>query len=456
MNTVTIARTAPPALVSNPCPDHPRSMRGSGDRGGVLARDPGAPARQHDAADRLGAELFPGVLKRRDQRENAERYVQGLLTARGRKSIRNVARSAGGSESVQRLHHFISCSPWAWLPLREALARRALLPEVPQAWVLQSLVIPKTGSHSVGVGCRTRPARGQAAGGQHAFGVWLASERFAVPVNWRLSLPSGWLRDDERRRRAGIPEHVVEETVEQSAVASVLELTRRPRLPLLPVVIERYPGIDALSMARALRTHRMPFLLRVADSTPLVPADRRSPGYGARWWHARDIVEAVKGLRRSAGWTDPTAKDAARTSLVVCVPVRLPATDPARRASEPRPDRDLLLLGEWQDPNAPVSRLWLVDTDPTPAGDLLTLTKLGGRVEHDFAEIGEEVGLRDFEGRSYGGWHRHITLASVAHLARVMERRAETGDQAATAGRSTGARSNSATTSGCRTPNQLR
>jgi SRSO17 transposase len=51
---------------------------------------------------------------------------------------------------------------------------------------------------------------------------------------------------------------------------------------------------------------------------------------------------------------------------------------------------------------------------------LLRLTKLTRRVHRDFTEVGEEVGLRDFVGRSYRGWHRHITLASAAHAAAVL------------------------------------
>jgi hypothetical protein len=51
---------------------------------------------------------------------------------------------------------------------------------------------------------------------------------------------------------------------------------------------------------------------------------------------------------------------------------------------------------------------------------LLRLTRLSARVEHDLAWQGRRVGLRDFEGRSFGGWHRHMTLASAAYAALLL------------------------------------
>jgi hypothetical protein len=59
--------------------------------------------------------------------------------------------------------------------------------------------------------------------------------------------------------------------------------------------------------------------------------------------------------------------------------------------------------------------LWLTDlTDASPA-TLLRLRQLVQRVDRDLTEIADRVGLRDFAGRSYDGWHRHVTLASAAH-----------------------------------------
>lgn len=83
--------------------------------------------------------------------------------------------------------------------------------------------------------------------------------------------------------------------------------------------------------------------------------------------------------------------------------------------SPSRGDR-MLLLGEWRPAGRPRRRLWLTNADAPSVLTALRLTRLPGVVVRDFAAISESVGVRDFGGRSFPGWHRHITLASVAHL----------------------------------------
>jgi SRSO17 transposase len=50
-----------------------------------------------------------------------------------------------------------------------------------------------------------------------------------------------------------------------------------------------------------------------------------------------------------------------------------------------------------------------------PLVDLVRLAKLRWRVEHDDRELKDALGLDHFEGRSWPGWHHHVTLVSVAH-----------------------------------------
>ena len=47
---------------------------------------------------------------------------------------------------------------------------------------------------------------------------------------------------------------------------------------------------------------------------------------------------------------------------------------------------------------------------------LVRLAKLRWRIEHDYREIKQPLGLVHFEGRSFNGWHHHVTLASLAHV----------------------------------------
>jgi SRSO17 transposase len=75
------------------------------------------------------------------------------------------------------------------------------------------------------------------------------------------------------------------------------------------------------------------------------------------------------------------------------------------------------LLVEWPPGADEPSDYWLSDlpTD-TPLAELVRLAKSRWRIEHDYRELKQALGLDHFEGRSWIGWHRHVTLAAAAQL----------------------------------------
>ncbi|MFJ6291734.1 IS701 family transposase [Streptomyces griseoviridis] len=356
--------------------------------------------------DELCAALF-ATLRRSDQRVRARDYLSGLLATRGRKTIRTIAANSGADE--QRLHHFISSSTWEWGPVREALTDQIVRLMGPQAWVVRPLMIPKAGRHSVGVGRQAVPGRGGALNGQLAFGAWAARETAAsVPVQWRLHLPELWVGDVERRRRADIPDSVRGETADECATATALSVSGQGGTVKRPVVLDTHVT-DPRTVIRSFVGAGVPLLARLRESTPLVVADRSLPGFRAGPIAARHIVESVQGLRRpletSGGRVD-------RTMVATVVRVRLPGG-----ADGP----ELVLIGQWHRRDAALAALWLAAPSGGSFSDLARLGRLVERVAQDEAETGERVGVRDFEGRSFRGWHRHMTLASVAHAVVAME-----------------------------------
>ncbi|MFF7145309.1 IS701 family transposase [Streptomyces nodosus] len=337
-----------------------------------------------------------------DQRLRARQYLSGLLAAEGRKSIRNIAALVGGAAAEQSLHHFISSSTWDWTPVRQTLAGLVTRVLAPRAWVVRPLFIPKAGEHSVGVEQQFAPERGQALNGQLAFGTWAATEGTSVPVQWRLHLPESWLRDARRRRRAEIPDRTEAETPEECATATALTVLGQWAVPRRPVVLDTHVT-DLGGVIRPFTEDQIPLLTRVHGSTRLIVADRAMPGYRAGALPARDIMESVRGLRRRL---EAAGGPVRRTTLAAAVRVRL---------SQPGSGPELLLIGEWHERRKAPVALWLAASVTAPVGDLVRLTRLAQRVGQDEKQIGEQVGVRDFEGRSFRGWHRHMTLASVAH-----------------------------------------
>ncbi|GAA3748937.1 transposase [Streptomyces tremellae] len=353
------------------------------------------------SGDDFSAVLFAS-LRRSDQRLRARQYLTGLLTATGRRSIRNIAALVGGDADEQGLHHFISSSTWDWRPMRAALAGHVTRTLAPQAWLVRPIFIPKAGEHSVGVDRQLVPGCGQVLNGQLAFGTWAATDGAGVPVHWRLHLPESWLTDGRRRRRAEIPESAEAETPDECAITAALAVLDQAQVPGRPVLLDTHVlGLDAL--VRRFAKARVPLLTRVHRNTRLLVADPAMPGYRAGALPARHIVESVRSLRRPL---EAVSGPTRRTVLATAVRVRL---------AQPGPHPELLLIGGWHEHGKSATDLWLAVPAAAPASELVRWTRLAERVARDERQIAAHVGVRDFEGRSFRGWHRHMTLASAAH-----------------------------------------
>ncbi|MGW7060631.1 IS701 family transposase [Streptomyces sp. NPDC054904] len=362
----------------------------------------------HEAAEDLCSVVLSS-LRRKDQREKGRQYVRGLLALRGRKSMRGIAGQVGGPAAEQSMHHFISSSTWDWEPLRASLSGFLEATSPLTAWVAQPMAIPKGGDRSVGAAHRFDPHQGQMFRGQQAFGTWFASAGLVTPVGWRMFLP------DAEGPQGAVDEHASQAAYEQCAAAAVIETVRHAGSGPRPVVLD-IRQIGTRSTMNRFAEAGLPVIARAAASTPLLVTDPTLPGYGGGVRSAREILQSVKGLCTPVEWTDPDPGHPGgrhRGTLAVAVRVMMPDPSPARR-------RHLLLVGEWTDPRRAPAQVWVTDLVRLPVGPLLRLTKQGRRVGFAAEHGGQEVGLRDFAGRALPGWHRHVTLASVAHAARAL------------------------------------
>ncbi|MEC4018585.1 IS701 family transposase [Streptomyces sp. H27-D2] len=273
----------------------------------------------------------------------------------------------------------------------------------PRAWVVAPLVIPKAGDHSVGVGRHSTSANGQ-----HAFGVWLVADGMSCPVNWRLTLPDSWLDDRSRRRRVRIPDEIFPLSSAHLVFDAFDEMTGPWGIPASPVVMDP-PEDEVWSFVESFTSRNMPFLIRIGATTALTPADQpRTGSGGAGPPAAQQVADSRKKMCRPVAWLSPV-DSVARSSLVLMTTVENPLAPTASRG------QPLTLLAEWGKLTRAPLGLWLSNmTDAAPAA-LLRLSKSPQRVAKDFSEVSSEVGIADFEGRSFDGWHRHTTLASIAH-----------------------------------------
>lgn len=333
-------------------------------------------------------------LPRSDQRERGAQFVRGLLTVRGRKSIHNVAAVVGGRATYQRLHHFVSASTWDWTPVRRAAAAYLERVAPPEAWVLQPAVILRSGLSTVGVERRDRPETGRLRYAQRLLGVWGVSEAMACPVDWHLRIPPDWLEDDDRRNQASIPEGLGAESTLESMLRLCREAPRSWGLRSRPVVMDAR-GLGAEHLVGGLLEAGAPFLIRVGEDFPVICADPALPA-AEHPVCAAPLLWGARRLQRPAG-----------PALAAAVRVTVPVAD-GRRSS-------LTLLGIAEGRSWP-AQVWLSDRREVPLAGLVRWTRLLSRLERALAGQAPCGGLYGFSGRSFGGWHRHMTLVSVAQL----------------------------------------
>lgn len=359
--------------------------------------------------DRLCDDLFR-PLARSDQRVRARQYLRGLLSTPGRKTIRNIAAFIDEPGVDQRLHHFISDSTWDWEPVRAALTEHVLGALAPEAWVVRAVMIPRTGQQAAGVSRWFCPARRKAVHGQQAIGVLAASETACTPVSWRLRIPKEWLADERRRARAALPEDLDVETLGDSTARALLHVLAASDGTDRPALLDAR-DLDVAQLLRPLRAAGMPLLVRVPTNLPLHVSDPAFADHRGRGpFTAQQIVEAARFRRRPVPGPDAGT---ARARLVTAVDVRWPI--PQVGADAPLRLLAVSPPGEHGD-----DELWLTTLTSTPTAAVVRLTGLTRRADRDLELMSEQVGIWDFSGRSFPGWHRHVTLASVAHVVRVL------------------------------------
>jgi hypothetical protein len=120
-------------------------------------------------------------------------------------------------------------------------------------------------------------------------------------------------------------------------------------------------------------------------------------------------MTVFKNNRRIVNWQENNSGVVFYTGLVAAAPVR------SSWRPDDRNNANLLLLGVGERGRPWPEELWLTDLTEAQPGALFRMTRLLDRVKRNAEQIGNAVGLKDFTGRSFGGSHRHTTLASVAY-----------------------------------------
>jgi SRSO17 transposase len=254
-----------------------------------------------------------------------------------------------------------------------AMGKRAPI----EHWIVDDTTLLKSGRHSVGVAIQYSGLVGTTVNCQSLVSLSLATGAASMPVACELYLPEEWAHDRKRRLHAGVPPHLgfrtkIEMAIDQIRHAAAVGLPRG-----IVLADAAYGG--ARSFRDALRDLDLAYALGVESNTTAVPAA------GA-------------------------------------------AGHPTRRVQvAPTQRRDHLDPEEWlivQDAEAAEDRRFWLSSLPadTPLEDLVRHAKGRYRVEQDYRELKQEVGLAKFEGRGWRGFNHHVTLCLAAYGFLVCER----------------------------------
>ena len=382
------------------------------------------------------------ALGHRDREGPFRAYCAGLLGTEGRKSVEPLAAATAPSRvsgQHQSLLHFVGQSEWSDATVLAAV-RAYVLPAIErggpiEAWIIDDTSFPKQGRHSVGVARQYCGQLGKRANCQAAVTLSLANHHASLPVGYRLYLPKEWAEDAPRRKQAGVPDEVVFETKAAIALGLLKQALAQgiPRgfaltdagygsdtafreavtalgLPYVmgvgPTTSVWAPGVRPLAQTKPRRGKSQPPLLRLRRD------DGRKPS---------SVKELALNLPEQAWqiieWREGS-NDVLRGRFAR---MRVHAAHRDNLRSELRPEEWLII--EWPETEAEPTKYWLSTLPPDiPFDKLVDAIKLRWRIERDYQELKQEVGLGHYEGRGWRGFHHHATLCIAAYGFLIAER----------------------------------
>jgi SRSO17 transposase len=352
---------------------------------------------------RLGA-----WLARRELRDSAGAFIDGLLSGVERKTAWLMAEQAG-LDRPYRMQSLLGRSSWSADDLRDVVRDYALeaLADPDGVLVVDETGFLKKGEHSVGVSRQYSGAAGRIENSQVGVFVAYASRFGQTLIDRRLYLPESWAADAQRRRRAHVPEDVVFATkiaMARELIAAALDAGA----PCRWVLADALYGGD-YRLRHMLEERCQPYVLAVRSNQMLRLVEpegfiETDPATVAGEWPAENWTllaagEGSKGLRLYE-W--------ARLAL------------PRESDNDNDHERWLLIRRNRKEPNTRAYYLVFAPKGATLA-ELAGAAGLRWTIEECFERAKSDLGLDHCEARSWHGWHRHMTLvmAAAAFLAKL-------------------------------------
>jgi SRSO17 transposase len=295
-----------------------------------------------------------------------------------------------------------------------------------EAWIIDDTSFPKQGKHSVGVHHQYCGQLGKQANCQVTVSLSIANHSASLPVAYRLYLPKDWTKDRARRKKAGVPKDIAFKTKPEIALEQI-RWACEAGLPRGVGLMDAAYGND--SRLRASMTELgVPYVASILPNTLMWPSGtgprrKGKPLNNTGRRDEPDLISAkevalslLKRAWRTVRWREGSAEWLSSRFARVRVRVGHNKLIPEKLSPE-------WLLIEWPEGEAEPTKYWL-STLPANVSfrRLVDLAKLRWRIERDYQELKQEVGLGHYEGRGWRGFHHHATLCIAAYGFLIAER----------------------------------
>jgi SRSO17 transposase len=388
-------------------------------------------------------ELTPD-LGRKDRRAWAETYVRGLLLDGQRKSIEPMAHrlqeiDEATGDYEQSLQQFVNQSPWDERAIRRNLARWVQRRVKGEAFLLiDGVGLPKKGAHSVGVARQYCGTLGKVANCQIAVTLQLAHRQDVFGLDGELYLPKAWADDSERLQTAGVPEEVKYQAKWKLALTMV---DRALKEGIEGIVLADSEFGSVTEFRNALSDRGLTYAVGIECTLSVVDASidlgdvpprrqqtGRPPSRPAAVTHGLPTCSVKQwALDHADDFRRVTWRQGSKgpmTSRFAAWRVR-----PGHRVRAGRsPLEPLWLVVEWTAEEEQPRKYYFCNLpQKTSLKKLVRTVRSRWPVEQSYRELKQELGLDHFEGRSWRGWHHHLTLVFLAYAFLVSVRRKKRG-----------------------------
>lgn len=387
-------------------------------------------------------QAITSALGHADRAAPFQSYCAGLLLPGDRKSVEPMAArlQPGRVQAAhQSLHHFVAKSDWSD-DAALAAVRSRVLPVLVRRGPIRALIIddtgiPKKGKHSVGVARQYCGQLGKQDNCQVAVSLSAANDHASLPIAYRLYLPHEWADDADRRAQAGVPDDVVFQTKPQIALDQ-LRAALAAGIEAEIVLADAGYGTDT-DFRDSITDAGLPYVVGIQSSTSLWPPGveplppkpwsgrgRRTSAIRRDGEHQPISAKQLALELPKRAWRRVTWREGSNTKLAsrfAAVRVRPAHRDYHR--STPRPEEWCLI--EWP-AGEPEPTKYFLSTLPENISRraLVNTAKLRWRIERDYQDLKQELGLGHYEGRGWRGFHHHATLCIAAYGFLVSEREA--------------------------------